>query len=275
MALIAHNPTTSSRRGLVTVDRSGLWKGGPCKKLCVGLKKTGGRSRSSGRLTARHRGGGHKRIYRIVDFKRRFFDVPAVVERIEYDPSRSAFIALIKYESGEVSYILAPQKVVPGDKVVSGEDVPVKDGNAMVLRNIPVGTVVHNVELKKGKGGQMARSAGTSVQVVGHDGGYALLRLPSGEVRKVSDECMATVGVLSNEDNKNRSLAKAGRSRWIGRRPHVRGVAMNPVDHPLGGGEGKTSGGRHPVSPQGQCAKGLKTRSKKKTSGKLIVRKRK
>ncbi len=272
MALKTYNPTTPSQRNLVLVDRSALWKGKPVKTLTVGLTKSGGRN-NKGRITARRRGGGHKRAYRIIDFKRRKFDVSGTVERIEYDPNRSAFIALIKYSDGELAYILAPQRLAPGDQVVAGEQVDVKPGNAMPLKNIPVGTIVHNVEMKIGKGGQIARAAGTYVQLVGRDGGYAILRLNSGEQRKVRGECMATIGAVSNPDNANVKLGKAGRKRWLGKRPEVRGVAMNPVDHPHGGGEGRTSGGRHPVTPWGQPTKGKRTRSNKATD-KYILRSR-
>jgi large subunit ribosomal protein L2 len=272
MALKTFKPTTPSQRQLVIVDRSGLWKGKPEKSLTEGLRKQGGRN-NLGRITVRFRGGGHKRNYRIIDFKRNKFDVPAVVERLEYDPNRTAFIALIKYEDGELAYILAPQRLAVGDSVVSGQKVDIKPGNALPLKNIPVGTVVHNVEMKIGKGGQMARSAGTYVQLVGKDQGYAQLRLSSGEVRIVRAECMATIGAVSNPDQQNINLGKAGRSRWLGRRPHNRGVTMNPVDHPHGGGEGRTSGGRHPVTPWGKPTKGKKTRNNKKTDS-LIMRRR-
>ncbi len=272
MALRHYNPTTPGRRGLVLVDRAALHKGPPVKTLTEGLNKKGGRN-NAGRITARRRGGGHKRSYRIVDFKRRKFDVPATVERLEYDPNRSAFIALLRYEDGELSYILAPQRVQPGDTVISGERVDIKPGNAMPLNNMPVGTVVHNVEMKPGKGGQIARSAGTYVQFVGRDQGHAILRLGSGEQRLVRGECMATVGAVSNPDNSNIKLGKAGRKRWVGKRPSVRGVAMNPVDHPHGGGEGRTSGGRHPVTPWGKPTKGKRTRGKK-PSDRLIIRRR-
>jgi len=272
MALKQFRPRTPSLRQLVIVDRSELWKGKPVKKLTEGLTKSGGRN-NTGRITARRMGGGHKRTYRLVDFKRRKFDVPAVVERLEYDPNRSGFIALIKYEDGVQAYILAPQRLKAGDKVVAGERVDVKPGNAMPLKNIPVGTVVHNVELKVGKGGQLARAAGTYLQLVGRDQGYAQLKLPSGELRIVRGECMATIGAVSNPDNSNASLSKAGRNRWLGKRPSVRGVVMNPIDHPHGGGEGRTSGGRHPVTPWGKPTKGKKTRSNKKTDG-LILRRR-
>ena len=237
------------------MDRSDLWKGKPVKALTEGLSQKGGRN-SDGRITMRHRGGGHKRRYRKIDFKRRKFNVPATVERLEYDPNRSAFIALVRYEDGEQAYILAPQRVSPGDKVVSGDRCDIKPGNAMPMSNIPVGTIIHNVEMKPGKGGQIARSAGNYVQLVGKDQGYALLRLPSGEQRMVHARCMATIGAVSNPDNQNTNQGKAGRMRWRGRRPSVRGVAMNPVDHPHGGGEGKSSGGRHPVHPLGRADQG-------------------
>jgi large subunit ribosomal protein L2 len=272
MALKTFNPTTPGRRGLVLVDRSALWKGKPVKKLTEGLTGKGGRN-NKGRVTARRRGGGHKRAYRMVDFKRRKLDMEAVVERIEYDPNRTAFIALIRYEDGEQSYILAPQRVGVGDKVVSGEKVDVKPGNAMPLRSIPIGTLVHNVEMKPGKGGQIARAAGSFVQLVGRGGGYAILRMKSGEQRRVRQECMATIGAVSNPDNANIKLGKAGRNRWRGKRPSVRGVAMNPVDHPHGGGEGRTSGGRHPVTPWGKPTKGKRTRSNRATD-KYIIRSR-
>ena len=238
----------------------------------MGLSKSGGRN-NHGRITARRRGGGAKRSYRIVDFKRRRFEA-AEVERLEYDPNRSAFIALIRYSNDDLSYILAPQRVAVGDTVVAGERVDVKPGNAMPLAGMPIGTIVHNVEMKAGKGGQLARSAGTYVQLVGRDQGYAILRLTSGEQRLVRSECMATVGAVSNPDKSNIKLAKAGRNRWLGKRPSVRGVAMNPVDHPHGGGEGRTSGGRHPVTPWGKPTKGKRTRSTKKPSSKLILRRR-
>jgi len=272
MALKTFKPTTPSLRQLVIVDRSGLWKGKPVKALTRGKSEAGGRN-NHGHITANHRGGGHKRRLRLVDFKRRKFGVTATVERLEYDPNRSAFIALIKYTDGELSYILAPQRLKAGDEVMSGEKVDIKPGNAMPLANMPVGTIVHNVEMKKGRGGQIARSAGTYVQLVGKDAGYAQLKLNSGEVRLVPAECLATVGAVSNPDNQNTVAGKAGRTRWLGRRPVVRGVAMNPVDHPHGGGEGKTSGGRHPVTPWGKPTKGKKTR-KNKATDKFIVRRR-
>lgn len=272
MALKSYKPTTPGQRQLVIVDRSELHKGKPVKALTEGLTKSGGRN-NYGRITARWIGGGHKRRYRLIDFKRRKFDVTATVERLEYDPNRTAFIALIRYEDGELSYILAPQRLKAGDKVVAGEKADIKPGNAMPLKSIPVGTIVHNVELKPGGGGKMARAAGSYVQLVGRDAGYALLRLGSGEVRMVRGECMATIGAVSNPDQQNISLGKAGRSRWLGVRPSVRGVAMNPIDHPHGGGEGRTSGGRHPVTPWGKPTKGKKTRHNKKTDS-LIVRRR-
>ena len=272
MALKKFNPTTPGRRGLVLVDRAGLWKGKPVKALTEGLNKKGGRN-NTGRITARRRGGGHKRLYRLIDFKRRKFDVPAKVLRLEYDPNRTAFIALIEYEDGELGYILAPQRLDAGDTVIAGDKVDIKPGNAMPLASIPIGTIVHNVEMKPGKGGQIARSAGTYVQLVGRDAGHALLRLGSGEARMVRAECMATIGAVSNSDQGNIKLGKAGRKRWLGKRPSVRGVAMNPVDHPHGGGEGRTSGGRHPVTPWGRPTKGAKTRHNKKTD-RLIMRRR-
>ena len=272
MALKQYNPTSPGRRQLVLVDRSDLWKGKPEKALTEGLRSHGGRN-NLGRITVRFRGGGHKRRYRVIDFKRDKVDMAATVERLEYDPNRTAFIALLKYEDGEKRYIIAPQRLAVGDVVIAGDKVDVKPGNAMPLKNIPVGTVVHNVELKVAKGGQIARSAGTYVQLVGKDQGYAQLRLSSGEVRIVRGECMATIGAVSNPDQQNVSYGKAGRMRWLGFRPHVRGVAMNPIDHPHGGGEGRTSGGRHPVTPWGKPTKGKKTRSNKKTDG-LIMRRR-
>jgi large subunit ribosomal protein L2 len=273
MALKSFKPTTPGQRQLVLVDHSELHKGRPVKKLTEGLRSKGGRN-NHGRITMRYRGGGHKRRYRLVDFTRRKFDMVATVERLEYDPNRTAFIALIKYDDGEQSYILAPQRLQPGDKVVSGERVDIKPGNAMPLKNIPVGTIVHNVELKPNGGGQLARAAGNYVQLVGRDAGLALLRMSSGEVRMVRTECMATIGAVSNPDQQNISIGKAGRNRWKGRKPSVRGVAMNPIDHPHGGGEGRTSGGRHPVTPWGKSTKGKKTRHNKKTDGMILRRRR-
>ncbi len=274
MALKTYRPVTPSRRQLVLVDRSALWKGKPVKALTKGMHATGGRN-NMGRITAWSRGGGHKRRYRLVDFKRRRFDVPAKVERLEYDPNRSAFIALIRYQDGDLSYIVAPQRLKPGDTVVSGERVDIVPGNAMPMRNIPVGTIIHNIEMKPGKGGQIARAAGSYAQLIGKDAGYALLRLGSGEQRMVRAECMATVGSVSNPDHQNINLGKAGRKRWMGRRPVVRGVAMNPVDHPHGGGEGRSSGGRHPVTPWGKPTKGKRTRSNKATDRLILRRRRK
>ncbi|MDR3497439.1 MAG: 50S ribosomal protein L2 [Ancalomicrobiaceae bacterium] len=272
MALKTFKPVTPSLRQLVIVARDGLFKGKPVKALTEGLIGTGGRN-NTGRITVRFRGGGHKRAYRIIDFKRRKFGVSAVVERLEYDPNRSAFIALVRYEDGELSYILAPQRLTVGDNVVSGTTVDVKPGNAAPLASLPVGTIVHNIELKPGKGGQVARSAGTFAQIVGRDQGYVILRLNSGEQRLVLGTCLASIGAVSNPDNMNTSIGKAGRKRWLGRRPHNRGVVMNPVDHPHGGGEGRTSGGRHPVTPWGKPTKGKKTRSNKATD-KYVVRSR-
>jgi len=272
MALKTFKPTTPAQRQLVIVDRSELYKGKPVKTLVKSKSKTGGRN-NNGRLTSFRVGGGHKQAYRIIDFKRNKFDMNATVERLEYDPNRTSFIALIKYEDGELAYIIAPQKLAPGDIVVSSDKADIKPGNTMHIKNIPVGTIVHNVEMKEGKGGQLARSAGAYVQLVGKDGGFAQIKLRSGELRLVSDKCLATIGAVSNPDHQNAVIGKAGRSRWLGIRPCVRGVAMNPVDHPHGGGEGRTSGGRHPVTPWGKGTKGTKTRSRKKKN-KLILRSR-
>ncbi|MAA77135.1 MAG: 50S ribosomal protein L2 [Rhodobiaceae bacterium] len=272
MALKKYNPTTPGQRGLILVDRSALHKGKPVKTLTEGLTKSGGRN-NAGRITARRRGGGHKRSYRIVDFKRVKWDMTATVERLEYDPNRTAFIALIKYEDGELAYIIAPQRLGVGDKVIAGEKVDVKPGCAMPLRSVPIGSIIHNIEMKPGKGGQIARSAGAFAQIVGRDQTYAIIRLGSGEQRLIHGDCMATIGAVSNPDQGNIKLAKAGRNRWMGKRPSVRGVAMNPVDHPHGGGEGKTSGGRHPVTPWGKSTKGKRTRSNK-SSDKYILRSR-
>ena len=272
MALRQFNPVTASLRGTVLIDRSELWKGKPVKALTVGKSHSGGRN-NHGHTAVRFRGGGHKQSYRNVDFKRRKFDVAATVERLEYDPNRSAFIALVKYQDGELSYIIAPQRLRPGDQVISGARVDIKPGNAMPLATIPVGTIIHNIEMKPLAGGKIARAAGTYAQLVGKDSGYAQVKLMSGELRVVRAECMASIGAVSNPDNMNQKIGKAGRTRWLGRRPHNRGVVMNPVDHPLGGGEGRSSGGRHPVSPWGQPAKGYKTRGNKRTD-KMIVRRR-
>jgi len=274
MALKKYKPNTPAMRGLVLVDRTELWKGKPIKSLTEGLNKTGGRN-NKGRVTSRRRGGGHKRLYRVIDFKRTKFDVPATVQRLEYDPNRSAFIALIKYEDGEEAYILAPQRLQEGDAVIAANRADIKPGNAMPMANMPVGTIIHNVEMKPGRGGQLARAAGAYVQLIGKDSGFAQLRLTSGELRMVPAKCMATVGAVSNSDNQNINLSKAGRNRWMGKRPQVRGVAMNPVDHPHGGGEGRTSGGRHPVSPWGKPTKGARTRKKKKSDDFIMRRRRK
>jgi large subunit ribosomal protein L2 len=272
MALNTYKPTSAGRRQLILVDKSELYKGKPEKSLTKGISKTGGRD-NYGHVTSRRIGGGHKRSYRVIDFRRNKFDCEATVERIEYDPNRTAFIALISYSDGEKAYILAPQRLKSGDKVISASKADIKPGNAMPLKNMPVGTIVHNIELKAGKGGQLVRSAGCYAQVVGKDAGYVQLKLNSGELRMVREECLATVGAVSNPDNQNVSLGKAGRNRWLGNRPVSRGVAMNPVDHPLGGGEGRTSGGRHPVTPWGKPTKGAKTRSNKKTD-RFIMRSR-
>ena len=269
MALKQYKPTSPARRGLILVDKSALWKGKPVKALTEGKRKTGGRN-NKGHVTSRGIAGGHKQKYRIIDFKRRTWDVAATVERLEYDPNRSAFIALVTYEGGEQAYIIAPQRLAPGDKVIAGKKVDVKPGNAMEIGQMPVGTIVHNVELKIGKGGQIARSAGTYAQIVGRDGEYVILRLNSSEQRLVHGRCMATIGAVSNPDNMNISIGKAGRQRWKGRMPHNRGVTMNPIDHPHGGGEGRTSGGRHPVTPWGFPTKGKKTRKNKSTT-KFII----
>ena len=269
MALKTYNPSTPGLRQLALVDRSELYKGKPVKALTVGKSEKGGRN-NLGRITVRFRGGGHKQTYRIIDFKRRKFDAPGTVERLEYDPNRTSFIALLRYPDGEQAYIIAPQRLAVGETVIAGVQVDVKPGNAMPLASIPVGTIVHNIETKIGKGGALARSAGAYAQIVGRDQGYVALRLGSGEQRLVHGQCFATVGAVSNPDHMNASLGKAGRNRWLGRRPHNRGVTMNPVDHPHGGGEGRTSGGRHPVCPWGKPTKGKKTRSNKATD-KFIV----
>ncbi|MEL6111958.1 MAG: 50S ribosomal protein L2 [Pseudomonadota bacterium] len=272
MALKKFNPTSPSRRQLVLVDRGELWSGKPEKTLTEGLHSKAGRN-NTGRITMRRRGGGAKKTYRKVDFKRRKFGVEAKVERLEYDPNRTAFIALVKYLDGELSYIIAPQRLAVGDRVIAGDKVDVKPGNAMPLKNIPVGTIIHNIEMKPEKGAQIARSAGTYAQLVGRDGNMAQVRLQSGEVRLIPGACMATIGAVSNADHMNQNLGKAGRNRHLGKRPSVRGVVMNPVDHPHGGGEGRTSGGRHPVSPWGKPTKGARTRKNKQTD-KFIIRSR-
>ncbi len=272
MALKNFNPTTPSLRGTVLIDRSGLWKGKPVKGLTEGKSHSGGRN-NHGRITVRFRGGGHKQSYRMVDFKRRTnWNMPATVERIEYDPNRTAFIALVKYTNNEIAYIIAPQRMKVGDVVIAGDKADIKPGNAMPLGAIPVGTVIHNIELKPGAGAKVARSAGTFAQLVGKDAGLAQVKLMSGEVRTVRSECLASIGAVSNADNSNQDLGKAGRSRWMGRKPHNRGVTMNPVDHPHGGGEGRTSGGRHPVTPWGKPTKGAKTRNNKRTDRDIVRR---
>ena len=264
MALKNFKPMTPGQRGLVLTEKTELFKGKPIKSLVSGLPSSGGRN-NHGHITARRKGGGHKRKYRIIDFKRRKIDVQGKVERIEYDPNRSAFIALVKYTDNDVSYIICPQKLSVGDTIVSAESADIKPGNCLSLKNIPVGTLIHNLELKPGKGGQMIRSAGTFGQLASKDSDYAQVKLSSGEIRAVRIECKATIGMVSNPDQKNIKLGKAGRKRWLGVRPSVRGVAMNPVDHPHGGGEGRTSGGRNPVSPWGLSAKGKRTRNNKRT----------
>lgn len=274
MALKTFKPKTKSLRQLVQVDRSELWKGAPEKTLTEGKRKTGGRN-NLGRKTARNIGGGHKQRYRLIDWKRAKRGVEGTVERLEYDPNRSAFIALIVYPDGEKKYIIAPQRLAKGDKVIAAERADIKPGNAMKLSSMPVGTIIHNIEMKPGKGAQMVRSAGTFAQLAGRDAGYAQVKLASGELRVVPADCFATVGAVSNPDHMNQNLGKAGRSRWKGIQPHVRGVAMNPIDHPHGGGEGRTSGGRHPVTPWGQPTKGHKTRHNKKTDQYIIRRKKK
>jgi large subunit ribosomal protein L2 len=269
MALKTYKPVTNSQRQLVLVDRSGLHKGPPVKRLTEGQKRPGGRN-NLGRITVRWQGGGHKQSYRIIDFKRGRHDQPAIVQHLEYDPNRTSFIALVKYKNGDLAYILAPQRLAAGDTVVAGDRVDVKPGNAMPLAAMPVGTIVHNIEMKPGKGGQIARAAGAYAQYLGRDAGYALLRLNSGEVRRVRLECKATVGAVSNPDHMNEVLAKAGRNVWRNRRPSVRGTAMNPIDHPHGGGEGRTKGGRHPVTPWGKPTKGGKTRKNKRTTRDIV-----
>lgn len=269
MTLKTYKPTTGTTRHLIGVDRSELYKGAPVKTLVEGKNSTGGRN-NHGHITSRRRGGGVKKAYRLVDFKRQKLDMVATVERLEYDPNRTAFIALIKYEDGTQSYILAPQRLAVGDKVVAALTADIKPGNAMLLKNMPVGTIVHNIEMQPGRGGQLARSAGCYAQLIGKDAGYAQIRLSSGELRLVRAECFATVGAVSNADHQNTTMAKAGRARWMGIRPSVRGIAMNPVDHPHGG---RTNGGRNPVSPWGWKTKGKKTRNNKRTNN-LIVRSR-
>jgi len=273
MPLKTYKPTTPSQRGFISVDKSGLWKGKPRKSLLVGKKRNSGRN-NLGRITSRRIGGGHKKRYRIIDFRRSKVDVQGVVERIEYDPNRSAHLALVKYDDNNYSYILAAQGLRKGSKVVSSEGAEINPGNALPLKKIPVGTTIHNIEMKPGKGGQLARSAGSAAQLIGRDGKYAQIKLGSGEVRLILSECLASIGSVSNPDKKNTKIGKAGRNRWLGRRPSVRGVAMNPIDHPHGGGEGRTSGGRHPVTPWGKSTKGKRTRINKSTD-QFILRRRK
>ena len=273
MALKTFKPYTKSTRGTVLVSRDGLWKGKPYKPLTSANNASKGRN-NYGRITSRNHGGGHKHKYRKIDFYRKKFDMPAEIERIEYDPNRSANIMLVKFEDGERKYYLAPQDVKIGDKIQNGPNSEIKVGNCLSLQDIPVGINIHNVELQPGAGGKIARAAGSSVTISGIDGNYTIIKMSSGEVRRIDSRSLATIGVLSNPDQKNIKIGKAGRSRWLGRRPHTRGVVKNPVDHPHGGGEGKTAGGRHPVSPTGQSAKGLKTRDNKRTD-KFIIRRRK
>ncbi|MEZ0262952.1 MAG: 50S ribosomal protein L2 [Alphaproteobacteria bacterium] len=274
MALKSYRPTSPGMRTMIRVDRSELHKGKPEKSLLDKNHHRATGRNNMGEITSWHRGGGHKRRYRLIDFKRQKLDIEATIERLEYDPNRTAWIALIKYKDGELAYILAPQRVSPGDKIIASLRADILPGNAMQIKNIPVGTLVHNVELHPGRGGQLARSAGASVQVVGRDAGFTQIKLNSGELRVVNGNCMATVGAVSNTDHANVQIGKAGRKRWMGWKPHNRGVVMNPIDHPHGGGEGKSSGGRHPVSPWGKCAKGGKTRKNKRTD-KFILRRRK
>ena len=272
MALKQYKPYTKSTRSTILIDRTGLWKGKPYKPLTSQNKSVKGRN-NMGSITARNHGGGHKQKYRVIDFFRKKFDMSGLIERIEYDPNRSCHIMLVKFDDGEKAYYLAPQNIKVGEKIQNGPNSEIKIGNALPLKDIPVGIDIHNVELQPGAGGKIARAAGAHVTISGTDGNYSIIKMTSGEVRKIDSRCLATIGVLSNPDQKNISIGKAGRSRWLGRRPHTRGVAMNPVDHPHGGGEGKTSGGRHPVSPTGVSAKGLKTRDNKRTD-KYIIRRR-
>ena len=274
MTLKTFKPYTKSTRGTIIVTKEGLWKGKSIKSLTIGKKSSSGRN-NFGRITSRRRGSGHKQKYREIDFYRNKHDIEAVVERVEYDPNRTSHIMLVKYEDGERAYMLVPQNIKIGDKIISGSKKEIKIGNCMPLHDIPDGTAIHNVEMKPGGGAKIARAAGSSVQIIGSDGEYSLIKLASGEVRKIINRAKATIGVLSNPDQKNIKIGKAGRSRWLGIRPSVRGVVMNPVDHPHGGGEGKSSGGRHPVSPWGQSAKGLKTRNNKRTNKYIISRRKK
>ena len=274
MPLKTFKSYTKSTRGTVLVERKDIWKGKPLKSLTIGKHSTGGRN-NLGRITSRHKGAGHKNKYRKIDFYRKKDDIKAKIERIEYDPNRSAHVALIKYEDGEMNYIIAPNKIKAGDEIVSGRNKKIEIGNCMPLSDIPAGTDIHNIELYPNGGGKMVRSAGSSAQISGMDDNYCIIRLKSGEIRKVISTARATIGVVSNSDHQNIKIGKAGRNRWKGKRPQTRGVAMNPVDHPHGGGEGKTSGGRSPVSPWGQSAKGLKTRTNKRTNKFIISRRKK
>ena len=274
MTLKTFKPYTKSTRGTVIIEKKDLWKGKPIKSLTFGKKSVSGRN-NLGRITSRRRGSGHKQKFRKIDFFRNKHNIEAVVERIEYDPNRTSHIMLVKYEDGERAYMLLPQRIKIGDKIISGNKKEIKIGNCMPLSDIPDGTAIHNVEMKPGGGAKIARSAGSSVQITGSDGGYSIIKLASGEIRKIISRAKATIGVLSNPDQKNIKIGKAGRSRWLGIRPSVRGVVMNPVDHPHGGGEGKSSGGRNPVSPWGQSAKGLKTRNNKRTNKYIISRRKK
>ena len=273
MTLKTFKPYTKTRRGTVLINKDNLWKGSPYKPLTSANKANKGRN-NNGRITSRNHGGGHKHKYRQIDFYRKKFDLEADVERIEYDPNRSCHIMLVKFNDGERFYYLAPQDIKVGDKIQNGTNSEIKIGNCLPLQDIPVGVNIHNVEIQPGAGGKIARAAGSSVTITGMDGNYSIIKMASGEVRKIDSRSLATIGVLSNPDQKNIKIGKAGRSRWLGRRPHTRGVVKNPVDHPHGGGEGKSAGGRHPVSPTGQSAKGLKTRDNKRTD-KFIIRRRK
>ena len=273
MTLKSFKPYTKSTRGTVLINKTGLWKGKPFKALIEKKRSSKGRN-NYGRITSRNSGGGHKQKYRLIDFYRKKINMKAEIERIEYDPNRSCYIMLVKFEDGEKFYYLAPQNIKVGDKIENGSKIEIKNGNCMPLQDIPAGINIHNVEIQPGAGGKIARSAGTSVSISGTDGNYSIIKMTSGEIRKIDSKSMATIGVLSNPDQKNIKIGKAGRSRWLGIRPHTRGVVKNPVDHPHGGGEGKSAGGRHPVSPKGQSAKGLKTRDNKRTD-KFIIRRRK
>ena len=273
MTLKSYKPYTKSTRGTVLINKTGLWKGKPFKALIEKKRSSKGRN-NYGRITSRNSGGGHKQKYRLIDFYRKKINMKAEIERIEYDPNRSCYIMLVKFEDGEKFYYLAPQNIKVGDKIENGSKIEIKNGNCMPLQDIPAGINIHNVEIQPGGGGKIARSAGTSVSISGTDGNYSIIKMTSGEVRKIDSRSMATIGVLSNPDQKNIKIGKAGRSRWLGIRPHTRGVVKNRVDHPHGGGEGKSAGGRHPVSPKGQSAKGLKTRDNKRTD-KFIIRRRK